>query len=111
VLFAALVTQLARCVSSLRRIHTSEVGGEADMPRQLNRRVLTRSGHQVGGFIPAITGAYAAHSGSQLNCGLQELFQFLDEAGQARVLLQEDVIPPRQCYKARTRYCRRQSAP
>ena len=25
--------------SSLRRNHTSEVGGEADMPRQLNRRI------------------------------------------------------------------------
>ena len=27
----------------LRRNHTSEVGGEADMPRQLDRRVMTRS--------------------------------------------------------------------
>ena len=30
---------LARSVGSLRRNHTSEVGGEADMPRQLNRRI------------------------------------------------------------------------
>ena len=31
--------RLARSVSYLRRSHTSEVGGEADMPRQLNRRI------------------------------------------------------------------------
>jgi hypothetical protein len=29
---------MARSVSSPRRNHTSEVGGEADMPRQLDRR-------------------------------------------------------------------------
>jgi hypothetical protein len=30
---------MARSVSSLRRNHTSEVGGEADTPSQLNRRI------------------------------------------------------------------------
>ena len=32
---------LARSVSSLRRNHTSEVGREADTPRQLNRNYLS----------------------------------------------------------------------
>ena len=30
----------------LRRNHTPEVGGEADMPRQLNRRIMTHLCHR-----------------------------------------------------------------
>jgi hypothetical protein len=62
-------------------------------------------------FHSCVTDASAAHGTSQLDCVLQELFQFLEEARQAGVLLQEDVVPPRQCHKARTRYSRRQFAP
>jgi hypothetical protein len=38
-LLQCMSQQLARSVGSLRRSHTSGVEGEADMPRQLDRRI------------------------------------------------------------------------
>jgi len=46
----------------------------------------------------------------QLRYVRQKVFQLLEEAGQAGVLLQEDMVLARQCNEPGTRYSRRQFA-
>jgi hypothetical protein len=67
---------LARSVGSLPRSDTSGVG-EADMPRQLNRRVLTRSGGHAARTTAVCNDVRRKRCGSSRSRSTEELNELL----------------------------------
>ena len=71
---------MARSAGSLPRSDTSEVGGEADMPKQLNRRVLTRRGGHAARTIAVCNDVRRKRRGSSRSRLTEELNELLWDA-------------------------------